>query len=101
MTTAIDFKPCKDALYHINQYSLKVKQSLISYSESFHSSDPRYSFLLNMTIENIVSALHEIPSTKIEAFTLINHIHKPKDIRTKRSLLPFGGLFHFFVWNCK
>ena len=71
ITTAIDFNPYKDALFGINQYALKVKQSLTSYSESFNSSDPRYSLLLNMT--------------------------KPKDIRTKRSLLSFGGLFNFLL----
>ena len=81
--------------FSINQYALKVKQSLISYSDSFHSSDPRYSLLLSMTIDNINSFLHEITSTQIEAFNLTDHIHKPKDIRTKRSLLPFGGLFNF------
>ena len=95
ITTSIDFNPYKDALFGINQYALKVKQSSISYSESFHNSDPRYSFLLNMTIDDIESVLHEITSTQIEAFNLIHHIHKPNDIRTKRSLLPFGGLFHF------
>ena len=31
----------------------------------------------------------------MEALNLIDHIHRPKDIRTKRSLLPFGRLFHF------
>ena len=95
ITTAIDFNPYKDALFGINQYALKVKQSLMSYSESFHSSDPRYSFLLNMTIDDINSVLHKITLTQIEAFNLIDHIHKPKDIRTKRSLLPFSELFHF------
>ena len=48
-----------------------------------------------MTIDDIDSLLHEITSTQMEALNLINHIHRPKDIRTKRSLLPFGGLFHF------
>ena len=95
ITTAIDFNPYKDALFSINQYALKVKQSFISYSESFHSSDPRYSLLLNMTIDDIDSVLHEITSTQVEAFNLIDHIHKSKDIRTKWSLLPFGGLFNF------
>ena len=90
------FNSYKDGLVGINQYALKVKQFLISYSESFHSSDPRYSFLLNMTTDDIDLVLHEITSTQIEAFNLIDHIHKPKNIRSKRSLLPFGGLFHFF-----
>ena len=44
ITTAKDFNPYKDALFGVNQFTLKVNQSLISYSESFHSSDPRYSF---------------------------------------------------------
>ena len=48
-----------------------------------------------MTIDDIDSVLCEITSTWIEAFNLIDHIHKPKDIRTKRSLLPFGGLYNF------
>ena len=48
-----------------------------------------------MTINDIDSVLHEITSTQIEAFNLINHIQKPKDIRTKRSPLPFGGLSNF------
>ena len=95
ITTAIDFHPYKDALFSINQYALKVKQSLISYSESFHSSHPRYSLLLNMTIDDVDLVLCEITSTQIKAFNLIYHIHKPKDIRTKRSLLPFSRLFNF------
>ena len=48
-----------------------------------------------MTIDDIDSVLCEITSTQIEAFNLIDHIHKPKDIRTKRPLLPFSGLFNF------
>ena len=94
ITTAVDFNPHKDALFAINQYALKVKQSLFSYSESFHSSNSRYSLLLNMTDE-MDSVLCKITSNHIEAFNLIDHIHKPKDIRTKRSLPAFGGLFHF------
>ena len=97
LTTAIDFNPYKDALFGVNQHTLKVKQSLISYSEPFHSIDPRYSFLLNMKIDDINLVLHDITLTQIEGFNLIGHIHNPKDIRTKRSLLPFGGLFHFFM----
>ena len=40
LTTAIDFNPYKDVLFGINQYALKVKQSLTRYSESFHNNDP-------------------------------------------------------------
>ena len=99
LTTAIDFNPYKDALFGINQYALKVKQSLTRYSESFHNSDQRYSFLLNMTLNDTNSVLNEITSTQIEAFNLIDHIHRPKDIRTKRSLLPFGRHFLFGTVN--
>ena len=48
-----------------------------------------------MTIDDIDSVLHEITSTQIEACNLIEYIHKPKDIRTKRSTLLIGGLFNF------
>ena len=48
-----------------------------------------------MTIDDIDSVLLEITYTQLETFTLIDHIHKPRNIRTKRSLLPFGGLFIF------
>ena len=48
-----------------------------------------------MTIDNINSVLCEITSTQMEAYNLIDHIHRAKDIGTKRPLLPFGGLFHF------
>ena len=95
LNTAIDFKPYKDALFSVNQYALKVKQSLTRYSESFHNSDQRYSFLLNMTLNDINSVLNKIISTQIETINLIDNIHRPKDFRMKRSLLPFGGLFHF------
>ena len=95
LTTATDFNPYKDALFGVNQYTLKVRQSLTGYSESFHSSDLGYSFLLNMTIDDINSVLCEITSTYMEALNLIYHIHRPKDIRIKRSLLPFSRLFNF------
>ena len=38
LTTAIDFNPHRDALFNVNQYALKVKQSLIDYSDTFHNS---------------------------------------------------------------
>ena len=53
LTTAIDFNPYKDAVFGINQYALKVKQSLTRYTESFQSSDLGYSLLLNMTMDDI------------------------------------------------
>ena len=41
LTAAIHFHPYKDALFGINQYALKVHQSLPRYSESFQSNDLR------------------------------------------------------------
>ena len=95
LTTTINFNPYKDALFGINQYALKVKQSLTRYSESFWRDDLRYSLFLNMTMEDINLVLCEITSTQIETLNLIDSVHRPKDFRMKRSLLPFGGLFHF------
>ena len=69
LTTAIDFDPYKDALFGINQYALKVKQSFTRYSESFQSDDLRYSLLLNMTLDDINSVLHKVTLTQIENLT--------------------------------
>ena len=101
LTTTIDFDPYKDALFGINQYVLKVQQSFERYSESLQSDDPRYSLLLNMTMDDINSVLHEITLTQIEILNLIDNVHRPKDIRTRRSLLPFGRLFHFLFSTAK
>ena len=48
-----------------------------------------------MTMNDINSVLSEIISTQIETLNLTDNVQRPKDFRTKRSLLPFGGLFHF------
>ena len=101
LTITINFDPYKDALFGINQYTLKVKQSFNRYSESFQSDDPRYPSLLTMTMDDINSVLHGITLTQIEMLNLINSIHRPKDIRMKRSLLPLGGLFHFLFGTVK
>ena len=47
--------------------------------------------LLNMTIDDMSLALHEILNIQTEASNLITHISN----RNKRSLLPFGDLFGF------
>ena len=101
LTTAIDFNPYKDALFGVNQYAQKLKQSLTRCSELFQSNDPRYPLLLNMTMNDINSFLHEITSTQIETLNLINDIHRLKDFRMKRSLLSFGRLFHFLFGTAK
>ena len=47
-----------------------------------------------MSIDDISSVLCEITLTQIETHNLIVNVHRPKDFRTKRSLLPFGGLYY-------
>ena len=101
LTTAIDFNPYKDALFGVNQYAFKVQQSSTRYSKSFQSSDLRYSLLLNMTMDDINSILCKITSTQIESINLIDTIHRPKDTRMKRFLLPFGRLFNFLFGTAK
>ena len=101
LTTAINFDPYKDAMFGINQYALKVKQSFTRYSESFQSDYPRYSLLSNMTMHDINSVLCKITLTQIEMLKLTDNVHRPKDIRMKRSLLPFSRLFHFLFGTAK
>ena len=101
LTTTIDFNPYKDALFGINQYALKLKQSLTGYSESFQSDDSKYSLLLHMSMNDINLFLSEITLTQIETINLVDNSHIPKDFRTKRSLLPFGRLFHFLFGTAK
>ena len=101
LTTAIAFNPYMEALFGINQYATKVKQSLTTYFESFQSNDPRYSLLLNMTMNGINLVLCEITLTQIETLNLIDNVHRPKDFRMKRSVLPFGRLFHFLFGTAK
>ena len=83
LTTTIDFKPYKDALFGVNQYTFKVKQSLTRYSELFQSDDLKYSLFLNMTMDDINLVLCKIILTQIETITLTDNVHRPKDFRTK------------------
>ena len=97
LTTTIDFNPYKDALFGVSQYVLNMKQSLTRYLESFQSNDPRYSLLLNMTMNDISLVLHEITLTQIETLNLIDNVHRPNDFRMKRSL---NGCFSFCLISC-
>ena len=54
-----------------------------------------------MTMDDINLVLHEITSMQMETLNLIDNVHRPKDIRTKRSLLPFGGFFHLLFGTAK
>ena len=101
LTTAIDFDPYKDALFDINQYALKVKQSFTRYSESFQSDDLRYPSLLTMTMDDINSVLYEITSTQIEMLNLIDNIHRPQEFRMKKIFITLRWTISFLIWDCK
>ena len=54
-----------------------------------------------MTMNDINLVLHKITLTQIETLNLINNVHRPKDFRMKRSLLPITRLFHFLFGTAK
>ena len=54
-----------------------------------------------MTMDDINSVPCKNTLTQIETLNLIDNVHRPKDLRTKRSLLPFGRLFHFLFGTAK
>ena len=54
-----------------------------------------------MTMDDINSVLSEITLTQVETLNLTDNIHRLKDFKTKRSLLPFGRLFHFLLRTAK
>ena len=66
---------------------------MLNYYSTFKNSDPRYIEIMNLTLNDLDAAMEEITSTQIEASNLIYHIYSTR--RTKRSILPFGGLFKF------
>ena len=95
LTTTIDFNPYRNSLLNVNDYTFKIKEQLTAYTTTFVNSDPRYSHLLNLTMEDLSSVLKEFTDIQIEAFNLIYHVYSPKTTRNKRSVLPFGRLFNF------
>ena len=66
-----------------------VKERFVDFKTTFHNQHERYTFLLNITIDDLNLALDEIVNMQTETSNLIDHISK----RNKRSLLPFGRLF--------
>ena len=73
----------RTALLSVNVYTIKVKESLIEYSSTFQNSDPRYSYILNLTLTDLDSILDEITASQDEASNLIDHIHKSQNKRKK------------------
>ena len=90
-STAVDFTPYLRSLNSIYEYGTKVKETVVDFKTTFHNQHERYTFLLNMTIDDLNLALGEIVNMQTEASNWIDHISN----RNKRSLLPFGGLFSF------
>ena len=95
VTTAIDFDPYRDALFNVNQYTLKVKQSLIDYSDTFPNSDPRYVHIINMIIYDLDSILNEITSTKLKPPVWLIIFISSGIIETKDSFYLLVYLFNF------
>ena len=90
-STAVDFTPYLRSLNSVYDYGTKVKETVVDFKTTFHDQHERYTFLLNMTIDDLSLALDEIVNMQTEASKLIDHISN----RNKRSLLPFDGLFSF------
>ena len=90
-TTAIDFTPYLRTLNSVFNYGSGVRETLVDFTKTFYREDPRYMKLLNMTLDDMTLALDEITNMQFEASNLIGHIQN----RSKRSLLPLGGLFGF------
>ena len=90
-STAVDFTPYLRSLNSVYDYGTKVKETVVDFKTTFHDQHERYTFLMNITIDDLSLALGEIVNMQTEASNLIDHISN----RNKRSLLPFGGLFSF------
>ena len=71
---------------------MNVRSGLRTVLHNFNNNDHRYAHLARMTKEDLSSIINEITLTQNEAYNLIDHTKQP---RTKRSILPLGGLFKF------
>ena len=92
ITTGIDFHPYEIAVSNVLRYALNVRSGLRSVLHNFNKNVHRYAHLASMTKEDLSSIINEITLTQNEAYNLIGHT---KQTRTKRSILPLGGLFNF------
>ena len=73
ITTALHFEPYSIMLYNVNEYAKSIKSYLMSQMPLFQYKDPRYTHLLNMTLNDINMAITEINTTRLEASNLIDH----------------------------
>ena len=91
ISTAVDFTPYLRSLNSVYDYGTRVKETIFDFKTTFYNQHERYTFSLNMTIDDLNLALDEIVNIQTEASNLIDHISN----RNKRSLSSFGGLFSF------
>ena len=54
ITTALDFKPYSAVLYKGNEYAKSIKSYLMSQTSLFQYKDPRYTYLFNITLDDII-----------------------------------------------
>ena len=59
-STAVDFSPHLRSLNSVYDYGIKVKEKVADFKTTFHNQHERYTFLLNMTIDDLNLALDEI-----------------------------------------
>ena len=99
ITTTLDFEPYSVMLYNVNEYAKSINSYLMLQMPLFQYKDPRYIQQFNMTLDDINMAITEIGTTRLEASNLIGHALNNNNRRFKRSLLPLGSLYSFFIWN--
>ena len=59
-STAVDFSPYLRSLNSVYDYGIKVNEKVANFKTTFHNQHERYTFLLNMTIDDLNLALDEI-----------------------------------------
>ena len=75
-------------LYNVNEYAKSIKSYLMSQMPLFQYKDPRYTYLFNMTLDDINMAITKINNIRLEASNLIDHALNSNNRRFKRSLFP-------------
>ena len=88
-STAVDFTPHLRSLRSVFSYGRNVKETVVAFKSTFHRQHPRY--MEYITVDDLNLAPDEILHMQTEASNLVDHLAN----RTKRSLLPFDGLFSF------
>ena len=77
-STAVDYTPYLRSLNSVYDSGTKIKDKIADFKNTFHNQHERYTFLLNMTIDDLNLALDEILNMQSEASYLIDHISNRK-----------------------